>query len=120
MVQELRLKELPVVPGSQIYEWGLMRGGTSCLGYGDAMTPEADERQRRKREAERQRRLEEEERTRENTRKRKFFNELLNMSRECQLQTQAAIKRRKQRNDGMQAWHAKQRQRAASFPGAEI
>lgn len=82
------------------------------LDAGLGMAPEADERQRRKREAERQRRLEEEERTRESTRKRKFFNELLNISRECQLQTQAAIKRRKQRNDGMQAWHGKQRQRA--------
>lgn len=79
---------------------------------GHAMAPEADERQRRKREAERQRRLEEEERTRESTRKRKFFNELLNVTRECQLQTQAALKRRKQRNDGVQAWHGKQRQRA--------
>lgn len=49
---------------------------------------------------------------RETTRKRKFFNELLNMGREFQIQTQAATKRRKQRNDGVQAWHGKQRQRA--------
>lgn len=118
VLQELRLKELCNSPDSRVFDWGLMRirrSGTSYLNYGDmghAMAPEADERQRRKREAERQRRLEEEERTRETTRKRKFFNELLNMSREYQLQTQAAIKRRKQRNDGVQAWHGKQRQRA--------
>lgn len=118
VLQELRLKELCVEPDSRIYDWGLMRirrSGTSYLGYGDTghvMAPEADERQRRKREAERQRRLEEEEKTRESTRKRKFFNELLNMTREYQLQSQAAIKRRKQRSDGVQAWHGKQRQRA--------
>ncbi|KAJ7270788.1 hypothetical protein O6H91_Y396400 [Diphasiastrum complanatum] len=73
---------------------------------------EADERLRRKRELERQRRLEEEERTRIATRKRKFFSELLNFVREFQLQGQADSKLQKQRNDGVQAWHAKQRQRA--------
>lgn len=37
------------------------------------------------------------------TRKRKFFAELLDATRELQLQIQAAQKRRKQRNDGVQA-----------------
>lgn len=39
------------------------------------------------------------------TRKRKFFADLLNAAREIQLQVQAAQKRRKQRNDGVQACH---------------
>ena len=98
------------VSGSKGYSGVVM--GVFSGGIGHGVAPEADERQRRKREAERQRRLEEEEKAKENTRKRKFFNELLNLTRECQLQNQAAIKRRKQRNDGVQAWHGKQRQRA--------
>ncbi|KAG8658721.1 probable ATP-dependent DNA helicase CHR12 isoform X2 [Manihot esculenta] len=57
-------------------------------------------------------RLEEEERNQIETRKRKFFAEILNAVREFQLQVQAALKRRKQRNDGIQAWHGRQRQRA--------
>lgn len=36
------------------------------------------------------------------TRKRKFFAEILNAAREYQLQAQASMKRRKQRNDGVQ------------------
>lgn len=36
------------------------------------------------------------------TRKRKFFAEILNAYRDNQLQTQASLKRRKQRNDGVQ------------------
>lgn len=48
-------------------------------------------------------RLEEEERNRVETKKRKFFTDLLNAARELQLQVQAAQKRRKQRNDGVQA-----------------
>lgn len=105
-----------------IFDWGLMRlvrTSSSFFGalHGDGYTPglspvEADERLRRKREAERQRRLEEEEQARITMRKRKFFNELLNFVREMQLQSQAVYKRRKQRNDNIQAWHAKQRQRA--------
>lgn len=47
-------------------------------------------------------RLEEEEKNRVETRKRKFFAEILNAAREFQLQAQAALKRRKQRNDGVQ------------------
>lgn len=39
------------------------------------------------------------------TTKRKFFADVLNAARELQLQVQAVQKRRKQRNDGVQAWH---------------
>lgn len=51
-------------------------------------------------------RLEEEARNRVETKKRKFFADILNAARELQLQVQAAQKRRKQRNDGVQvsAW----------------
>lgn len=47
-------------------------------------------------------RLEEEEKNLMETRKRKFFAEVLNAVREFQLQIQASMKRRKQRNDGIQ------------------
>lgn len=47
-------------------------------------------------------RLEEEEKNQVETRKRKFFAEILNAVREFQLQIQASMKRRKQRNDGVQ------------------
>ncbi|CAI9284596.1 unnamed protein product [Lactuca saligna] len=46
--------------------------------------------------------LEEEEKNRVETRKRKFFAEILNAIRELQLQVQASQKRRKQRNDVVQ------------------
>lgn len=46
--------------------------------------------------------LEEEEKNHIETRKRKFFAEILNAVREFQLQIQASLKRRKQRNDGVQ------------------
>lgn len=49
-------------------------------------------------------RLEEEEKNRIETRKRKFFAEILNLAREFQLQGQAIVKRRKARNDSVQAW----------------
>lgn len=111
---EYDLREECANPGKQLFDWGLMRLRRTLplFGMGDASTTEADERQRRRRDAERQTRLEEEERNRVETKKRKFFNELLNAAREFQLQGQAALKRRKQRNDGVQAWHARQRQRA--------
>ncbi|KAF5205725.1 SNF2/Brahma-type chromatin-remodeling protein CHR12 [Thalictrum thalictroides] len=81
----------------------------------------------------------EEEKNRTETRKKKFFAEILNIAWEFQLQGQASLKCRKQRNDGVQfmlectrthavgkqcprpkffggyvnsAWHARQRQRA--------
>lgn len=51
-------------------------------------------------------RLEEEEKKRVETRKRRFFSELLDLAREFQLQAQASLKRRKQRNDGVQVLHS--------------
>ncbi|XP_050891611.1 probable ATP-dependent DNA helicase CHR12 isoform X3 [Lathyrus oleraceus] len=57
-------------------------------------------------------RLEEAEKNHIETTKRRFFAEILNTVRELQLQIQASLKRRKQRNDGVQAWHGRQRQRA--------
>ncbi|KAH7434232.1 hypothetical protein KP509_06G006600 [Ceratopteris richardii] len=122
IMAERHLQEACSSVDKNIFDWGLMRlvrTSTSFFGalHGDGYTPglspvEADERLRHKREAERQRRLEEEEQARVTMRKRKFFNELLNFVREMQLQGQAVFKRRKQRNDNVQAWHAKQRQRA--------
>lgn len=47
-------------------------------------------------------RLEEEARSQIETRKRKFFAEILNAVREFQVNIQASVKRRKQRNDGVQ------------------
>ena len=47
-------------------------------------------------------RLEEKEKNHIETRTRKFFAEILNTVREFQLQIQASVKRRKQRNDGVQ------------------
>lgn len=49
-------------------------------------------------------RLEEEEKNQIEMKKRKFFAEILNAAREFQLQTAAVLKRRKQRNDGVQVW----------------
>lgn len=49
-------------------------------------------------------RLEEEARNQIENRKRKFFGEILNAVREFQVQIQASVKRRKQRNDGVQVW----------------
>ncbi|TYI61369.1 hypothetical protein E1A91_D10G168200v1 [Gossypium mustelinum] len=57
-------------------------------------------------------RLREEERNHLENRKKKFFSEIVNAFRDFQLQIQATLKRRKQRNDGVQAWHGRQRQRA--------
>eukprot|EP00252_Welwitschia_mirabilis_P025329 TRINITY_DN7867_c0_g1_i1.p1 TRINITY_DN7867_c0_g1~~TRINITY_DN7867_c0_g1_i1.p1 ORF type:complete len:1150 (+),score=277.75 TRINITY_DN7867_c0_g1_i1:156-3605(+) len=111
---EYRLREECSSPDKHLFDWGLMRlqRPLPLSGVGDAVAAEADERQRKRRDAERQSRLEEMQRNNMETRKRKFFNELLNAAREFQLQGQAALKRRKQRNDGVQAWHARQRQRA--------
>lgn len=47
-------------------------------------------------------RLEEVEKNNIETTKRRFFAEILNSVRELQLQIQASLKRRKQRNDGIQ------------------
>ena len=48
--------------------------------------------------------LEEEEKNQAETKKRKFFTEILNAAREYQLQSSATYKRRKQRNDGIVVW----------------
>lgn len=49
-------------------------------------------------------RLEEEARNQIETKKRKFFAEILNAVREFQVHIQTSIKRRKQRNDGVQVY----------------
>ncbi|KAJ6430019.1 hypothetical protein OIU84_021434 [Salix udensis] len=101
-----------VFPDKQLFDWGIMRLPRPLYGIGDVFATEANDQFRKKRDAERLSRLEEEERNLVETRKRKFFAEILNAVREFQLQFQATLKRRKQRNDGVQAWHGRQRQRA--------
>ncbi|GER44714.1 chromatin remodeling complex subunit [Striga asiatica] len=99
-------------PDKQLFDWGMMRLRRPFYGIGDAFAMETDDPLKKKRDAERLSRFEEEEKNRIETRKRKFFADLLNAARELQLQIQAAQKRRKQRNDGVQAWHGRLRQRA--------
>lgn len=99
-------------PENQLFDWGMMRLRRPVYGIGDAFAVDTDDPLKKKRDVERLSRLEEEERNYVETRKRKFFADLLNAVRELQLQVQASQKKRKQRNDGVQAWHAKQRQRA--------
>ncbi|KAH6769875.1 SNF2/Brahma-type chromatin-remodeling protein CHR12 [Perilla frutescens var. hirtella] len=99
-------------PDKQLFDWGMMRLRRPFFGIGDAFALETDDPLKKKREAERFSRFEEEEKNRIETRKRKFFADLLNAARELQLQVQASQKRRKQRNDGVQAWHGRLRQRA--------
>ncbi|CAM6084117.1 unnamed protein product [Calypogeia fissa] len=119
VVAELHLQEICARPDKTLFDWGLVRIRRPTLSGFDASiiagvpSTDSDERLRRKRKAERQRRMEEEEKARITTRKRKFFNELLNLVREFQLYGQAGARRRKQRNDGVQAWHTKQRQRVS-------
>ncbi|KAJ1423774.1 SNF2-related, N-terminal domain [Sesbania bispinosa] len=99
-------------PDRQLFDWGMMRLRRPLYGVGDPFAMDADDQLRKKRDAERLSRLEEEEKNHIETKKRKFFAEILNTVREFQLQIQASLKRRKQRNDGVQAWHGRQRQRA--------
>lgn len=99
-------------PDKQLFDWGMMRLRRPLYGVGDAFAMEVDDQIRKKRDAERLSRLAEEEKNQIETRKRKFFAEILNAVREFQLQIQATLKRRKQRNDGVLAWHGRQRQRA--------
>ncbi|VVB15168.1 unnamed protein product [Arabis nemorensis] len=99
-------------PGSQLFDWGMMRLPHPIYGVGDPFAVEADDQFRKKREAERLSRLEEEEKNLIETTQRKFFAEVLNAVREFQLQIQVSQRRHKQRNDGVQAWHGRQRQRA--------
>ncbi|XP_042491047.1 probable ATP-dependent DNA helicase CHR12 isoform X1 [Macadamia integrifolia] len=111
---EYWLCEKCAYPEKQLFDWGMMRLHRPFIMYGvaDVFAMETDERLRKKRDAERLSRLEGDEKNLMETRKRKFFVDLLNSAREFQLQAQAALKRRKQRNDGVQAWHGRQRQRA--------
>ncbi|KAJ4722406.1 Chromatin structure-remodeling complex protein SYD [Melia azedarach] len=99
-------------PEKKLFDWGMMRLRRPLYGVGDAFAMEADDHFRKKRDAERLSRLEEEARNQIETKKRKFFAEILNAVREFQVHIQTSIKRRKQRNDGVQAWHGRQRQRA--------
>ncbi|KAM7462757.1 hypothetical protein LguiA_030878 [Lonicera macranthoides] len=99
-------------PDKQLFDWGMMRLPHPPYGVSDVFAMEVDDRLKKKRDAERLSKLEEEEKNRVETRKRKFFAEVVTAARELQLQVQAAQKRRKQRNDGVHAWHGKQRQRA--------
>uniref|UniRef100_A0A2N9HAX4 Helicase ATP-binding domain-containing protein n=1 Tax=Fagus sylvatica TaxID=28930 RepID=A0A2N9HAX4_FAGSY len=99
-------------PDKQLFDWGMMRLRRPLYGVGDAFAMDADDQFRKKRDAERLSRLEEEEKNLVETRKRKFFAEVLNAVREFQLQIQASMKRRRQRNDGVLSWHGRQRQRA--------
>ncbi|KAJ9550474.1 hypothetical protein OSB04_014519 [Centaurea solstitialis] len=99
-----------VYPEKKLFDWGMMRLSRPSYAVGDAFAVDSDNHLKKKRDAERLTKLEEEEKNRVETRKRKFFAEILNTIRELQLQVQASQKRRKQRNDG--AWHGRQRQRA--------
>jgi len=100
-------------PERQLFDWGLMRiqYPLSMYGIGDILSMDADEVHRKKRFTERMSRLEEEEKNQADIRKRKFFAEILNASREHQVQLATTFKQRKQRNDGVQAWHVRARQR---------
>ncbi|XP_004296912.1 PREDICTED: probable ATP-dependent DNA helicase CHR12 [Fragaria vesca subsp. vesca] len=99
-------------PDKTLFDWGRMRLPRPLYGVGDAFALESDDQFRKKRDAERLLRLQEEEKNNIETRKRKFFTEVLNGVREYQLQVQASMARRKRRNDFVQGWHAKQKQRA--------
>ncbi|KAK9672015.1 hypothetical protein RND81_12G070200 [Saponaria officinalis] len=106
----LRLK--CVYPEQQLFDWGMTRLRSPFYGLGDPFATESDDQLRKKRDAERLSRLEEEEKSYVETRKRRFFADLLNAAREFQQQVGAFLKRQKQRNDGVMAWHGRQRQRA--------
>ncbi|XP_020113929.1 probable ATP-dependent DNA helicase CHR12 [Ananas comosus] len=110
---EYWLHNICAYPDRQLFDWGMMRVQYpfSMYGIGDSFAIDVGERHRRKRYTERMSRLEEEEKNQIEMKKRKFFAEILNAAREFQLQTAAVLKRRKQRNDGVQAWHARARQR---------
>ncbi|WVZ96235.1 hypothetical protein U9M48_041900 [Paspalum notatum var. saurae] len=100
-------------PERQLFDWGMMRirYPFSMYGIGDSFSMDADDVHRKKRFTERMSRLEEEEKNQADIRKRKFFAEILNASREHQVQLGTTFKHRKQRNDGVLAWHVRARQR---------
>ncbi|XP_061354402.1 probable ATP-dependent DNA helicase CHR12 isoform X2 [Gastrolobium bilobum] len=109
---EYWLNVICAYPDRQLFDWGMMRLRRPLYGVGDPFAMDADDQIRKKRDAERLSRLEVQAKNHVETRKRRFFAEILNAVREFQLQIQASLKRRKQRNDGVQAWHGRQRQRA--------
>ncbi|KAI3983709.1 hypothetical protein MKX01_001113 [Papaver californicum] len=87
------LHESCAYPDKQLFDWGLMRLSSPAMyGIADAFATE----QRSKK----QMRIE--------IMQRNFFAEVLNASRAFQLQVQAVLKRRKHRNDHVQAWHQKE------------
>uniref|UniRef100_A0A0E0KYD8 DNA helicase n=1 Tax=Oryza punctata TaxID=4537 RepID=A0A0E0KYD8_ORYPU len=100
-------------PDRQLFDWGMMRirYPFTMYGIGDSFAMDADDIHRKRRFSERISRLEEEEKNQAEIRKRKFFSEILNAAREYQLQIPASYKRKKQRNDGVLAWHVRARQR---------
>ncbi|RLM99720.1 putative ATP-dependent DNA helicase CHR12 isoform X2 [Panicum miliaceum] len=100
-------------PERQLFDWGMMRirYPFAMYGIGDSFLMDADDVHRKKRFTERMSRLEEEEKIQADIRKRKFFTEVLNASREHHVQLATTFKQRKQRNDGVQAWHVRARQR---------
>lgn len=100
-------------PDKQLFDWGMMRIRYPCAMYGtgDGFSMDTEDMHRKKRFTERISKLEEEEKNQAENRKRKFFTEILNAAREYQLQSSATYKRRKQRNDGVVAWHLRARQR---------
>ncbi|KAI3857573.1 hypothetical protein MKW98_028837 [Papaver atlanticum] len=110
---EYWLSEKCAYADRQLFDWGLMRlPGPRMYGIADAFATERDDRQRsKKRYAETVSRLGEEEKSRIEIRQRNFFGEVLNASREFQMQVQAVWKRRKHRNDHVQTWHRQQTQR---------
>ncbi|KAL7599131.1 hypothetical protein Lser_V15G26607 [Lactuca serriola] len=104
-----QLEELPTSIGEdlpskcllELYGLNMMRLSRPSYGVGDAFVVDLDNHLKKKRDAELTK-LEEEEKNRVETRKRKFFAEILNVIRELQLQVQASQKRRKKRNDVVQ------------------
>ncbi|XP_062179632.1 probable ATP-dependent DNA helicase CHR719 isoform X2 [Phragmites australis] len=100
-------------PERQLFDWGMMRirYPFTMYGIGDSFLMDADDVHRKKRFTERISRLEEEEKNQADMRKRKFFTEILNAYREHQVQLGTTHKQRKQRNDGVLAWHVRARQR---------
>ncbi|CAH8356594.1 unnamed protein product [Eruca vesicaria subsp. sativa] len=98
---------------NQLFDWGMMRLPRLFYGVCDPFAKEADDQFQKKRNAERLSLLEEEEKKNLiKTAKKKFFAIVLNAVLEFQLQIKATQKRRRQRNDCVQAWHGRQRHRA--------
>ncbi|KAL6607852.1 hypothetical protein ACP70R_040915 [Stipagrostis hirtigluma subsp. patula] len=110
---EYWLQKKCAFPERQLFDWGMMRirYPFTMYGIGDSFSMDADDVHRKKRFTERISRLEEEEKNQADIRKRKFFAEILNASREHQVQLGVTHKQRKQRNDGVLAWHVRARQR---------